>query len=49
MVGTQSNPLPEIEAGNEVESRVNENPTQTLENEGIRVDPPEEVLNARVN
>ncbi len=49
VVGTQSNPPPEIEVDDEAESRVNENPTRTLESEKVEVDSPEEVLNARVN
>ncbi|KAH1064007.1 hypothetical protein J1N35_028994, partial [Gossypium stocksii] len=44
-----SNPPSKIEIGKEVKSIVNENPTQTLENKRIGVDPPEEVFNARVN
>ena len=47
MVGTQSNPPPEIEVDDEAESRVNENSTRTLESEKVEVDSPEEVLNAR--
>ncbi|XP_052481156.1 uncharacterized protein LOC105800930 [Gossypium raimondii] len=49
VVGTQSNPLPEIEVDDEVESRVNENPARTLESEKVEVGSPKEVLNARVN
>ncbi|XP_040934533.1 uncharacterized protein [Gossypium hirsutum] len=49
VVGTQSNPPPEIRIDDEVESRVNENPTQTLESKEEEVDSPEEVLNTRVN
>ncbi|KAA3483078.1 Retrotransposon gag protein [Gossypium australe] len=49
VVGTKSNPPPEIGASDEVASRVNRNPTQTLENKRIGVDPPEEVPYARVN
>ncbi|KAK5836917.1 hypothetical protein PVK06_012722 [Gossypium arboreum] len=47
VVRTQSNPPPEIELENEVESRVNENPTQTLESEKVEVDSPEEVPNTK--
>ncbi|KAH1091577.1 hypothetical protein J1N35_018834 [Gossypium stocksii] len=49
VVRTHSSQPSEIEASDEVESRVNENPTQTVENERIGVDPPEEVPNAKVN
>ncbi|KAK5832803.1 hypothetical protein PVK06_016606 [Gossypium arboreum] len=49
VVGTQSNLPPEIEVDDEVESRVNENPTQTLESKKVEIDSPEEVLNARVD
>ncbi|KAG8502484.1 hypothetical protein CXB51_000345 [Gossypium anomalum] len=49
VVGTQSNPPPEIRIDDEVESRVNENPTQTLESKEEEVDSPEEVLNTRVD
>ncbi|XP_040947714.1 uncharacterized protein [Gossypium hirsutum] len=49
VVGTQSNPRPEIRIDDEVESRVNKNPTQTLESKEEEVDSPEEVLNTRVD
>lgn len=49
MVGTQSNPPSESEVDDKAESRVNENPTRTLESEKVEVGSPEEVLNARVN
>ncbi|KAH1046308.1 hypothetical protein J1N35_037092, partial [Gossypium stocksii] len=46
VVRTKSNPPP---VDDEVESRVNENPTQTLENERIGVNLQEEMPNTRVN
>ncbi|KAK5840870.1 hypothetical protein PVK06_009775 [Gossypium arboreum] len=49
VVGTQSNLPPEIRIDDEVESRVNENPTQTLESKEEEVDSPEEVLNTKVD
>ncbi len=40
VVGTQSNPPLEIEVDDEAESRVNENPTRTLESEKVEIDSP---------
>ncbi|KAH1098739.1 hypothetical protein J1N35_015660 [Gossypium stocksii] len=41
--------MQEIRIDDEVESRVNENPTRTFESKEEEFDSPEEVLDARVN